>query len=82
MRAVGSELDRPAQHAGLPHPAGLTTSTRLDKFTRQLLTQTGLLGTIGKAERGPDAGQPVPAELDGAITATINGISAGLRNTG
>ncbi len=32
-------------------PAGPTTSTRMDKFTRQILEQTGLLGMIGKAER-------------------------------
>lgn len=36
-------------------PAGPTTSTRMDKFTRQILEQTGLLGMIGKAERGPVA---------------------------
>ncbi|RKS85169.1 homodimeric fumarase (class I) [Orbus hercynius] len=34
-------------------PAGPTTATRMDKFTGQLLAQTGLLGMIGKAERGP-----------------------------
>jgi len=33
-------------------PAGPTTATRMDKFTDQLLEQTGLLGMIGKAERG------------------------------
>ncbi|HET8791855.1 MAG TPA: FumA C-terminus/TtdB family hydratase beta subunit, partial [Modicisalibacter sp.] len=33
-------------------PAGPTTSTRMDKFTRAMLEQTGLLGMVGKAERG------------------------------
>ena len=33
-------------------PAGPTTSTRMDKFTGAMLEQTGLLGMIGKAERG------------------------------
>lgn len=33
-------------------PAGPTTATRMDKFTRTILEQTGLLGMIGKAERG------------------------------
>lgn len=36
-------------------PAGPTTSTRMDKFTRQILESTGLLGMIGKSERGPMA---------------------------
>ncbi|MEE3239589.1 MAG: fumarate hydratase [Pseudomonadota bacterium] len=36
-------------------PAGPTTATRMDKFTRQILEQTGLMGMIGKAERGPMA---------------------------
>ena len=35
-------------------PAGPTTATRMDKFTRALLDRTGLLGMIGKAERGPE----------------------------
>ena len=34
-------------------PAGPTTATRMDGFTEQVLAQTGLLGMIGKAERGP-----------------------------
>lgn len=33
-------------------PAGPTTSTRMDKFTDMILEKTGLLGMIGKAERG------------------------------
>jgi len=33
-------------------PAGPTTSTRMDKFTNTMLEKTGLLGMIGKAERG------------------------------
>ncbi len=36
-------------------PAGPTTATRMDKFTRQMLEQTGLLGMVGKSERGPQA---------------------------
>ena len=36
-------------------PAGPTTATRMDKFTRTIIEQTGLLGMIGKAERGPIA---------------------------
>jgi len=36
-------------------PAGPTTSTRMDKFTETMLAETGLLGMIGKAERGPVA---------------------------
>jgi fumarate hydratase class I len=33
-------------------PAGPTTATRMDKFTRIVLEKTGLMGMIGKAERG------------------------------
>jgi len=36
-------------------PAGPTTSTRMDKFTEQVLAETGLFAMIGKAERGPVA---------------------------
>ena len=36
-------------------PAGPTTATRMDGFTEMMLDKTGLLGMIGKAERGPVA---------------------------
>jgi fumarate hydratase class I len=36
-------------------PAGPTTATRMDKFSEVMLGQAGLLGMIGKAERGPAA---------------------------
>jgi len=35
-------------------PAGPTTATRMDKFTEMMLSRTGLLAMIGKAERGPE----------------------------
>ncbi len=33
-------------------PAGPTTATRMDKFTEMMLAKTGLMGMVGKAERG------------------------------
>jgi len=36
-------------------PAGPTTATRMDGFTEMMLRETGLLGMVGKAERGPVA---------------------------
>jgi fumarate hydratase class I len=42
-------------HGEVVGPAGPTTATRMDKFTRTMLEKTGLLGMIGKAERGEAA---------------------------
>lgn len=36
-------------------PAGPTTATRMDAYTEMMLGQAGLLGMVGKAERGPEA---------------------------
>jgi len=36
-------------------PAGPTTATRMDKFTRMMLEKTGLIAMVGKSERGPAA---------------------------
>ena len=34
-------------------PAGPTTSSRMDRFTEFMLARTGLIGMVGKSERGP-----------------------------
>ena len=36
-------------------PAGPTTSSRMDKFVEPVLSKTGLIGMVGKSERGPAA---------------------------
>lgn len=36
-------------------PAGPTTATRMDGFTEMMLARTGLMGMVGKAERGEAA---------------------------
>jgi fumarate hydratase class I len=41
-------------HGEVVGPAGPTTATRMDKYTELMLSQTGLLGMVGKAERGPE----------------------------
>jgi fumarate hydratase, class I len=42
-------------------PAGPTTATRMDGFTEMMLEQAGLLGMVGKAERGPIAIEAIRA---------------------
>ncbi len=50
-------------------PAGPTTSTRMDKFMPALMSRTGLLVTIGKAERGPVAIEAIKAAKGAYLTA-------------
>lgn len=52
-------------------PAGPTTATRMDKFTRMMLDQ-GLLAMVGKAERGPDATTAI-AEAKSAYLMAVGG---------
>jgi len=49
-------------------PAGPTTATRMDKFTRMMLGQ-GLLAMVGKAERGPDATAAIREEKSAYLMA-------------
>ena len=64
-------------------PAGPTTATRMDKFTPTLLEQTGLIGMVGKAERGDmaieairDAGAVYLIAVGGAAYLVAKAISA------
>ncbi|WP_174293206.1 fumarate hydratase [Sphingomonas bacterium] len=52
-------------------PAGPTTATRMDKFTRMMLGQ-GLLAMVGKAERGPAATEAI-AEARSAYLMAVGG---------
>jgi len=52
-------------------PAGPTTATRMDKFTRMMLDQ-GLLAMVGKAERGADATRAI-AEARSAYLMAVGG---------
>jgi fumarate hydratase class I len=54
-------------------PAGPTTATRLDKFTDLMLGESvGLLGMVGKAERGPEAVKVI-RELGGVYCIAVGG---------
>ena len=64
-------------------PAGPTTATRMDKFTRDMLEKTGLVGMVGKAERGPaaidairDAGAAYMIAVGGAAYLVAKAITA------
>lgn len=50
-------------------PAGPTTATRMDKFTRMMLEKTGLIAMVGKAERGPAAIQAIRDNRAAYLTA-------------
>ncbi len=53
-------------------PAGPTTATRMDKFTRTMLEKTGLIAMVGKAERGPVAIEAI-AENKSAYLIAVGG---------
>jgi fumarate hydratase class I len=65
-------------------PAGPTTSTRMDKFTDMMLGQMGLIGMVGKAERGPAAVQSI-AKHKAAYLMAVGGaaylVSKAIRST-
>lgn len=50
-------------------PAGPTTATRMDGFTETMLAQTGLIGMVGKAERGDEAIEAIAKHQSVYLTA-------------
>lgn len=50
-------------------PAGPTTATRMDGFTETMLAKTGLLGMVGKAERGDEAIEAIAKHQSVYLTA-------------
>ncbi len=44
-------------------PAGPTTATRMDKFLEPILSRTGLLVMVGKAEGARPRSRPSPATV-------------------
>ena len=52
-------------------PAGPTTATRMDKFTEMMLSQTGLLAMVGKAERGPVAIEAIRKHKSAYLMAVV-----------
>jgi len=65
-------------------PAGPTTATRMDKFTDLMLEKTGLIGMVGKAERG-DATIESLRRNKGVYLIAVGGaaylVSKAIRNT-
>ena len=60
-------------------PAGPTTATRMDKFSRAMLERAGVLGMIGKAERGPECIEAI--RDNGAVSLIAVGGAAYLIST-
>jgi fumarate hydratase, class I len=55
-------------------PAGPTTASRMDRFVEPMLAQTGLIGMVGKSERGPVAIESI--KKHGAVYAIAVGGAA------
>ncbi|MGQ0443282.1 MAG: fumarate hydratase [Methylophilaceae bacterium] len=53
-------------------PAGPTTATRMDDYTEMMLSKTGLIGMVGKAERG-DAAIEVIAQYGAVYLTAVGG---------